>query len=131
MDAWRGDDTGGIRRFLEEEREDIIETLRVIRPDAESFLEGAFGQRRQKAILDSGGRIVQQTRHFDAARGETADMRGKEDAEDYRFFPEPDLPEIVLSPIWVEQLRKTMPELPAAKGLRLQPLILTTTLCRI
>lgn len=71
--------------------------------------------RRQKAILDSGGRIVQQTRHFDAARGETADMRGKEDAEDYRFFPEPDLPKIVLSPIWVEQLRKTMPELPAAK----------------
>ena len=64
MDAWRGDDTGGIRRFLEEERENIIETLRVIRPDAESFLEGAFGQRRQKAILSSIPRIETETRHF-------------------------------------------------------------------
>ena len=64
MDTSRGEDTGGIRRFLEEEREDIIETLRVIRPDAESFLEGAFGQRRQKAILSSIPRIETETRHF-------------------------------------------------------------------
>ena len=67
MDASRGDrfsSSGEIRRFLEEEREDIIETLRVIRPDAESFLEGTFGQRRQKAILSSIPRIETETRHF-------------------------------------------------------------------
>ena len=64
MDTSRGEDTGGIRRFLEEEREDIIETLRVIRPDAESFLEGTFGQRRQEAILSSIPRIETETRHF-------------------------------------------------------------------
>ena len=71
--------------------------------------------RRQTALLDQGEAIVQETRLWDAARGVTASMRGKEEAHDYRYFPDPDLVPIVVEPEWVEAIQKTLPELPEMK----------------
>jgi aspartyl-tRNA(Asn)/glutamyl-tRNA(Gln) amidotransferase subunit B len=73
---------------------------------------------RQAALLQSGGTVVQETRLFDADRGETRPMRSKEDAQDYRYFPEPDLPPLVVSEAWVEEVRRALPELPAARRAR-------------
>ena len=70
---------------------------------------------RQINIIESGGIVVQETRLFDPTKGETRSMRSKEDAQDYRYFPDPDLLPIVLDEDFVEQIRKTMPELPDAK----------------
>lgn len=74
-----------------------------------------FEIRRQTALLDQGEKIIQETRLWDAARGVTASMRGKEEAHDYRYFPDPDLVPLVIDPAWVEELRATLPELPDAK----------------
>jgi aspartyl-tRNA(Asn)/glutamyl-tRNA(Gln) amidotransferase subunit B len=74
---------------------------------------------RQAAVLDGGGRIIQETRHWHEETGETTPGRSKEMAEDYRYFPEPDLVPIAPSPEWVEELRATLPEAP---GVRLQRL---------
>ena len=71
--------------------------------------------RRQTALLDQGDRIVQETRLWDAARGVTASMRGKEEAHDYRYFPDPDLVPIVVDPEWVAAVKAGLPELPEAK----------------
>ena len=73
---------------------------------------------RQGALLDAGGRVVQETRLWNADRGETVSMRSKEEAHDYRYFPEPDLPPLVVSPAWVEEVRAALPELPADKRRR-------------
>jgi len=73
---------------------------------------------RQVGILESGGTIHQETRLFDADTGETHGMRSKEDAHDYRYFPEPDLVPLRISEKWREQVRASMPELPAAKRAR-------------
>jgi aspartyl-tRNA(Asn)/glutamyl-tRNA(Gln) amidotransferase subunit B len=70
---------------------------------------------RQAEILDDGGRVVQETRLFDSVTGLTRSMRGKEEAHDYRYFPDPDLVPLTVSPEWVEQVRETLPELPEAK----------------
>jgi len=80
------------------------------------FLERAilFEARRQIELLEDGGTVVQETRLYDADRDETRSMRSKEDAHDYRYFPDPDLPPLVISREWVEQVRAEMPELPAA-----------------
>jgi aspartyl-tRNA(Asn)/glutamyl-tRNA(Gln) amidotransferase subunit B len=67
---------------------------------------------RQAAILDHGGEVVQETRSFDAASGSTATLRGKEEAHDYRYFPDPDLPPVVLTGERVEVLAASLPELP-------------------
>ncbi len=67
---------------------------------------------RQIEILEDGGRVVQETRLFDARRGETRAMRSKEEAHDYRYFPEPDLPPLVLDEGFVEAVRAGLPELP-------------------
>jgi len=67
---------------------------------------------RQAAVLASGGTVVQETRHFDEATGSTSPGRRKETAEDYRYFPEPDLVPVAPSREWVEELRATLPELP-------------------
>src|SRR5688572_9323775 len=75
---------------------------------------------RQAALLDAGGRIVQETRHFQEDTGDTRPGRSKETATDYRYFPEPDLVPIAPDPAWVEELRKSLPEAPRAKRLRLQ-----------
>lgn len=74
---------------------------------------------RQVAILEDGGEILQETRLFDAARGITRSMRNKEQAHDYRYFPDPDLPPLVLEAAWVEKLHINLPELPDAKKARL------------
>ncbi len=74
--------------------------------------------RRQIDIYEEGGDIRQETRLFDPARGETRSMRSKEDAHDYRYFPDPDLLPLVLDEAWVEQLRSELPELPDAKRAR-------------
>ena len=77
-----------------------------------------YEARRQVDILEEGGRVEQQTRLFDAGRGITRPMRSKEEAHDYRYFPDPDLLPLVLDPDWVKQLRAALPELPDAKKVR-------------
>ena len=71
--------------------------------------------KRQTKVLDEGGKIHQETRLWNIDRGETAVMRSKEEAHDYRYFPDPDLVPLKISDEWVEELRKTVPELPAAR----------------
>ncbi len=73
---------------------------------------------RQIDILEGGGTIVQETRLYDADRGETRSMRSKEEAMDYRYFPDPDLPPLVLDEEFVREVEKTLPELPDAKRAR-------------
>jgi aspartyl-tRNA(Asn)/glutamyl-tRNA(Gln) amidotransferase subunit B len=79
-----------------------------------------FEVRRQAAVLESGARVVQETRHFHEDTGETTSGREKSDAEDYRYFPEPDLVPVAPDPAWVEELRGTLPEPPAQRRARLQ-----------
>ena len=74
--------------------------------------------RRQIDVWESGGTVVQETRLYDSGRGETRSMRSKEDAHDYRYFPDPDLLPLVLEPSWVDELRRALPELPDAKQAR-------------
>ena len=74
---------------------------------------------RQAAVLDAGGKVVQETRHWHEDTGVTTSGREKSDAEDYRYFPEPDLVPIAPSREWVEQLRATLPENPAVRQARL------------
>jgi aspartyl-tRNA(Asn)/glutamyl-tRNA(Gln) amidotransferase subunit B len=74
--------------------------------------------RRQAEILDEGGKIVQETRLWDAHRMETKSMRSKEEAHDYRYFPDPDLVPLVADKAWLDALRAALPELPAAKRAR-------------
>ncbi len=75
---------------------------------------------RQAAVLAEGGRVVQETRHFHEDTGSTTSGRSKEEAQDYRYFPEPDLVPIAPSREWVEELRAKLPELPSARRARLQ-----------
>ena len=81
------------------------------------FMERAieFEARRQIGILEDGGGIVQETRLYDPGRDETRSMRTKEDAQDYRYFPDPDLLPLVISEEQIEKIRASMPELPSAK----------------
>jgi aspartyl-tRNA(Asn)/glutamyl-tRNA(Gln) amidotransferase subunit B len=74
--------------------------------------------RRQIEVWESGGSVDQETRLFDTGRGVTRSMRSKEDAHDYRYFPDPDLPPLVLEPEWVEGLKAALPELPDARRAR-------------
>ncbi|WP_152352724.1 Asp-tRNA(Asn)/Glu-tRNA(Gln) amidotransferase subunit GatB [Brachybacterium subflavum] len=75
---------------------------------------------RQAGILDAGGSVIQETRHFHEEDGHTSAGRVKSDAEDYRYFPEPDLVPVAPSREWVEELRANLPELPAARRRRLR-----------
>jgi aspartyl-tRNA(Asn)/glutamyl-tRNA(Gln) amidotransferase subunit B len=74
---------------------------------------------RQAALLGDGQRIVAETRLWDAARGRTVGMRSKEEAHDYRYFPDPDLPPLVVDEAWIARLTEELPELPAARRSRL------------
>ena len=74
---------------------------------------------RQVAVLESGGRVEQVTMLFNAASGEVRPMRSKEESHDYRYFPDPDLPPLVLTPAWIEHQRAGLPELPEEKRARL------------
>ena len=79
-----------------------------------------FEIERQAGLLDAGQRIVQETRHFHEDTGTTTAGRSKEEAQDYRYFPEPDLVPIAPAADWVEEIRASLPELPAARRGRLQ-----------
>ncbi len=70
---------------------------------------------RQVAVLENGGRVEQQTLHFDPDTGTTSALRSKEEAHDYRYFPEPDLVPLVIDEAWVDEQRRALPELPVAR----------------
>ncbi|MBS0320084.1 MAG: Asp-tRNA(Asn)/Glu-tRNA(Gln) amidotransferase subunit GatB [Proteobacteria bacterium] len=86
------------------------------------FLERAiqFEVRRQVELIEDGGKVVQETRLYDPDRDETRSMRSKEDAQDYRYFPDPDLPPLVIDAAWIARVKASMPELPAAKKARFE-----------
>jgi aspartyl-tRNA(Asn)/glutamyl-tRNA(Gln) amidotransferase subunit B len=86
------------------------------------FMERAieFEVRRQVELIEDGGRVIQETRLYDPDRDETRSMRSKEDAHDYRYFPDPDLPVLVVEPALLERVRAGLPELPAAMRERFQ-----------
>jgi aspartyl-tRNA(Asn)/glutamyl-tRNA(Gln) amidotransferase subunit B len=77
-----------------------------------------YEARRQVELIEEGGKVAQQTRLYDVGRGITRPMRSKEEAHDYRYFPDPDLLPLVLDSDWVERLRAELPELPDAKKAR-------------
>jgi aspartyl-tRNA(Asn)/glutamyl-tRNA(Gln) amidotransferase subunit B len=79
-----------------------------------------FEIERQAAVLDAGGRVTQETRHFHEDTGTTTPGRSKEEAQDYRYFPEPDLVPVAPPADWVEQIRAGLPEVPSARRARLQ-----------
>lgn len=74
-----------------------------------------YEQQRQAEILDQGGTVVQETLRWDDANGRTISMRGKEEAHDYRYFPDPDLVKMNISSEWIEEIKATIPELPDAR----------------
>lgn len=79
-----------------------------------------FEEKRQEQVILSGGEIKQETRRFDEATGTTKLMRVKEGSDDYRYFPEPDIVPMIISDEWMEEVRKTIPELPDARRVRYQ-----------
>jgi aspartyl-tRNA(Asn)/glutamyl-tRNA(Gln) amidotransferase subunit B len=79
-----------------------------------------FEIERQAAVLDAGQRVVQETRHFHEDKGTTTAGRSKEEAQDYRYFPEPDLVPVAPDADWIEQIRSELPEFPAARRARLR-----------
>ena len=84
------------------------------------FVEKAleYEIKRQVSIVEGGGRVIQETRLWDSAAGITQSMRSKEEAHDYRYFPEPDLPPIVVSKAWIDEIKAKLPELPDEKRAR-------------
>ncbi|MBP7660267.1 MAG: Asp-tRNA(Asn)/Glu-tRNA(Gln) amidotransferase subunit GatB [Burkholderiaceae bacterium] len=86
------------------------------------FLERAidFEVRRQIELIEDGGRVVQETRLYDPDRDETRSMRSKEDAQDYRYFPDPDLPALVIEAAWIDTVKASLPELPKAMRSRFE-----------
>jgi len=81
------------------------------------FVEKAleYEIKRQVSVVEDGGRIIQETRLWDSAAGVTRSMRSKEEAHDYRYFPEPDLPPILVSQPWIDEIKSNLPELPDEK----------------
>ena len=102
-----GSDKFGTRAELKN-----INSFRFIKQAIEYEIE------RQADILDEGGKVIQETRLFDPDTGTTRSMRGKEEAHDYRYFPDPDLVPLVVGNSWVEEIRGSLPELPEAKRRR-------------
>jgi aspartyl-tRNA(Asn)/glutamyl-tRNA(Gln) amidotransferase subunit B len=86
-----------------------------------------FEEDRQRAVLEAGERLVQETRHWDEDRGSTHTLRSKEEAFDYRYFPEPDLPPLEPELEWIERIRSELPELPAARRARYEGAMLQLT----
>jgi aspartyl-tRNA(Asn)/glutamyl-tRNA(Gln) amidotransferase subunit B len=86
-----------------------------------------FEEARQRAALEAGERLVQETRHWDEDRGSTHTLRSKEEAFDYRYFPEPDLPPLEPDLEWIERIRSELPELPAARRARYEGPMLQLT----
>ena len=105
----KGSDTLGTRREIKN-----LNSFRFLQQAIE------YEARWQIETLEDGGRIHQATVLFDPDTGETRAMRSKEDAQDYRYFPDPDLPPLVIAPQWVDRVRAEMPELPGAMAERFQ-----------
>ena len=86
------------------------------------FLQHAidYEVRRQIHVIEDGGMVVQETRLFDPDRGETRSMRSKEEAHDYRYFPDPDLPPLVIDRAWIAEVKAALPELPGAMKQRFE-----------
>lgn len=105
----RGQDEYGTRTELKN-----INSFRFVERAMEYEIE------RQIDILEDGGSIAQETRLYDSDKHETRSMRSKEEAHDYRYFPDPDLPPMVLEDSFLEEIRATLPELPAAKKARFE-----------
>jgi aspartyl-tRNA(Asn)/glutamyl-tRNA(Gln) amidotransferase subunit B len=103
----RGSDTFGTRIELKN-----LNSFRALADGADYELA------RQAAVLDGGGRVVQETRGWHDTRRETFSQRVKEEAEDYRYFADPDLPPLLLDTAWIDAARAALPELPAAKEAR-------------
>jgi aspartyl-tRNA(Asn)/glutamyl-tRNA(Gln) amidotransferase subunit B len=99
-----GSDTFGTRTETKN-----VNSFRFVKQAIEHEIE------RQIDLIEDGGKVVQETRLFDPNTGETRSMRGKEEAHDYRYFPDPDLVPLVISDDWVEDTRLSLPELPEAK----------------
>jgi aspartyl-tRNA(Asn)/glutamyl-tRNA(Gln) amidotransferase subunit B len=91
-----------------------INSFRFIKQAIEYEIE------RQADLLDNGGQVVQETRLFDSQTGMTRSMRGKEEAHDYRYFPDPDLVPLVVDDNWIARVREELPELPEAKRQRFE-----------
>jgi aspartyl-tRNA(Asn)/glutamyl-tRNA(Gln) amidotransferase subunit B len=91
-----------------------VNSLRSVERAVRSEIE------RQAAVLDAGSRVIQETRHFHEESGTTTSGRSKEEAQDYRYFPEPDLVPVAPAAEWVEQIRAALPEPPTARRARLQ-----------
>jgi len=122
-----GDMEKGVIRFeanvsVREEGSDQFNTRTEIK-NLNSFRALTLGTeyeiKRQSEIYSRGGTVVQETLGFNEATGKTYSQRGKEEAHDYRYFPEPDLPPLILDADWIESIRATLPELPEAKTHRL------------
>src|SRR5579859_5384138 len=105
----RGSDRWGIRTETKN-----VNSLRSVERAVHYEIE------RQAAVLDAGERVIQETRHFHEESGITTSGRSKEEAQDYRYFPEPDLVPLAPARDWVEQIRASLPELPSARRARLQ-----------
>ena len=90
-----------------------VNSFRFVRAALEYEIE------RQIEVLESGGRVIQESRTWNAAEGRTYSMRSKEQAHDYRYFPEPDLPPLIVSPEFLAEVKKELPELPEARRARM------------
>jgi aspartyl-tRNA(Asn)/glutamyl-tRNA(Gln) amidotransferase subunit B len=103
----------GAEKFGRKAEVKNVNSFRFVRAALEYEIE------RQVETIESGGRVMQETRLWDANEGRTYPMRSKEHAHDYRYFPEPDLPPLILSAEFLEQSRRTLPELPEARRARM------------
>jgi aspartyl-tRNA(Asn)/glutamyl-tRNA(Gln) amidotransferase subunit B len=106
----------------EEGRQDFGTKTELKNLNSFKFVQHALEHeiRRQREILDGGGRVVQETRLYDPKQDRTVSMRSKEEAHDYRYFPEPDLPLLQVDTEWIDEVRRTLPELPAARRARFE-----------
>ena len=112
---------GDYERFMETGDFGVLGTRCEIKNmNSLRFIQAAidYEARRQIAIIEDGGKIVQETRLYDPDRGETRSMRSKEEAHDYRYFPDPDLLPLEIEQAWVDDIAASMPELPDEKKAR-------------
>src|SRR5256885_10552291 len=104
---------GGEKKFGTKTEVKNVNSFRFIREALEYEIQ------RQIEVIGSGGKITQETRLYNSIEGKTYGMRSKEQAHDYRYFPEPDLLPLVVDEKWQQSIRKTLPELPEARSLRM------------
>jgi aspartyl-tRNA(Asn)/glutamyl-tRNA(Gln) amidotransferase subunit B len=111
---------GAYERFLAGDPAALGTRCEIKNLNSLRFIQQAieFEARRQIAILEDGGTVVQETRLYDPDRGETRPMRSKEEAQDYRYFPDPDLLPLEIDQSWVDAIAEALPELPDARKAR-------------